>query len=271
MINRSNLPVIYEERKFADGFRASCEYYTQFYQAENSLHYHNCLELGYCLSGNGVQFIDGDVFSFTPNTVSIVQKSCIHDSHIIMPTPNETPSEWRYIFVDLDALNMTSPTRQSYISSDKNLVMLYEMMFSELETHPDGWQEQFSQLLLSFLRFSKRLEPARHIMHPSSAAERIASTLHLIALEYANDLTIEQLAQRSNMSVSYFRKVFSESVGMNPQQYIIHVRLSMAEHLLRTTNKSILEISQDVGFRSISSFNRLFLRAYGCSPRQFRR
>ena len=38
MINRSNLPVIYEERKFADGFRASCEYYTQFYQAENSLH-----------------------------------------------------------------------------------------------------------------------------------------------------------------------------------------------------------------------------------------
>ena len=73
------------------------------------------------------------------------------------------------------------------------------------------------------------------------------------------------------MSVSYFRKVFSESVGMNPQQYIIHVRLSMAEHLLRTTNKSILEISQDVGFRSISSFNRLFLRAYGCSPRQFRK
>lgn len=72
------------------------------------------------------------------------------------------------------------------------------------------------------------------------------------------------------MSVSYFRKAFYDNVGMGPQQYIIHVRLSMAEHLLRTTEKPILDIAGEVGFHSLSSFNRLFLRAYGCSPRVLR-
>lgn len=271
MLNRSNFPIIYEERKFASDFRVSCEYYTQLYQSENSLHHHNCLEIGRCLSGNGVQFIDGDVSSFIPNSVSIVQKGCIHDSHIIMFDPNETPSEWQYIFVDLDALHISSSLNRSFISSDKDLITLYAMMFSEVEAQPADWQEQFCLLLPAFLRFAERIEPCQLRKRPSAAADQIASILHYIALEYASDLTVEQLAQRCNMSVSYFRRVFSESVGMSPQQYMIHVRLSMAEHMLRTTSKSILEISQDVGFRSISSFNRLFLRTYGCSPREFRK
>jgi AraC-like DNA-binding protein len=57
---------------------------------------------------------------------------------------------------------------------------------------------------------------------------------------------------------------------MCPQQYLIHVRLSMAEHLLRTTHKQILAISEEVGFRTLSSFNRLFKKQYGYSPRALR-
>lgn len=271
MLNRSNLPILYEERHFQGEYRASCEYYTQIYQAENMLHYHNCLEIGRCVSGNGVQFIDGDVFSFTPNIVSIVQKGCIHDSHIIMFDPGETPSEWQYIFVDLDSLGIESPVTRSFITPNKDLLTLYNMMFAELENKPQDWQDQFRLLLLAFLRATQRIEPRSLQKKASAAAERIASILHHIAMEYASDLSVEQLAQQCNMSVSYFRKAFLESVGMGPQQYIIHVRLSMAEHLLRTTSKPILSIAEDMGFRSISSFNRLFLRTYGCSPREFRK
>ena len=147
MLNRSNLPILYEERHFPGEYRASCEYYTQVYQAENMLHYHNCLEIGRCVSGNGVQFIDGDVYSFTPNIVSVVQKDCIHDSHIIMFDPNETPSVWQYIFVDLDALGIPSSIHRNFITRDQNLLSLYDMMFAELEKHPNEWQEQFRLLL----------------------------------------------------------------------------------------------------------------------------
>lgn len=271
MLNRSTLPIVYEERHFPETFRASCEYYTQVYQAENLLHYHNCLEIGRCTKGNGVQFIDRDVYSFAPNTITIVQKGCIHDSHIVMFDPDEPPSEWQFIFVDLDALGIPSPNNRSFVTRNQNLLSLYDMMFAELETRPAEHQEQFQLLLCAFLRTVGRIEPKRPPKSTSSAADHIASILHYIAMECASDLSVEQLAKRCNMSVSYFRKVFHESTGMGPQQYIIHVRLSMAEHLLCTTNKPILLIAQDVGFKSISSFNRLFLRTYGCSPREFRK
>ena len=122
----------------------------------------------------------------------------------------------------------------------------------------------------AFLRVAQRKKPVLRPLRHTAMADQTYAILHIIAMEYANDLSVEQLANRCNMSVSYFRKAFCDNVGMGPQQYIIHVRLSMAEHLLRTTEKPILDIADEVGFHSLSSFNRLFLRAYGCSPRSLR-
>ena len=144
------------------------------------------------------------------------------------------------------------------------------LMFREPENRPEDRQAQLRLLLPAFLRVAQRKEPVLRPLRHTAMADRIFSILHIIATEYANDLTVEQLASRCNMSVSYFRKAFCDNAGMGPQQYIIHVRLSMAEHLLRTTEKPILDIADDVGFHSLSSFNRLFLRAYGCSPRSLR-
>lgn len=271
MLNRSNMPIEEEERHFDSDFRASCEYYTQNYRAVNLLHYHNCLELGRCFDGSGVQFMGGEVYSFNASSVSIVQKGCIHDSHIIMLDSGEKPSEWKYIFVDLDALGIPCTMDRSFVSGDKELLFLYDLLFNELEMHPAGWREQFCLLLPAFLRIAQRLEPNTRPMRHTALADQIAALLHWIALEYASDLSVEQLANHCNMSVSYFRKVFCENVGMGPQQYVLHVRLSMAKHLLLTTSKPILEISEEVGFHSVSSFNRQFLRAYKCSPRVLRR
>ena len=122
MLNRSNMPIEEEERHFDSDFRASCEYYTQNYRAVNLLHYHNCLELGRCFDGSGVQFMGGEVYSFNASSVSIVQKGCIHDSHIIMLDSGEKPSEWKYIFVDLDALGIPCTMDRSFVSGDKELL-----------------------------------------------------------------------------------------------------------------------------------------------------
>lgn len=270
MLNRSNFPIEEEDQAFPCDFRATCMYYTQHYKTINYLHYHNFLEIGHCFDGSGVQFIDGDVYSFNASSVSIVQKGCIHDSHIIMVDPNEKPSEWKYIFVDLEALGFPPVIGRSFISSDQKLLFLFELMFRELEDKPGEWQEQFRLLLPAFLRIAQRKESSRRSLHQTAMADRISSILHVIAMEYADDLSVEQLASRCNMSVSYFRKAFYANVGMSPRQYMIHVRLSMAEHLLRTTEKTILDIAGEVGFHSLSSLNRLFRRTYGCSPRALR-
>lgn len=270
MLDRSTFPIKEEDQEFSTDYRAACLYYTQHYKTVNYLHYHKCLEIGLCYEGSGVQFINGDVYSFNARSVSIIQKGCIHDSHIIMVDLNEKPSEWKYIFVDLEALGIPSVMNRSFITSDKELLFLYDLLFRELETKPEGWQDQFKLILPAFMRIATRKESVNRLFHLSDMPDQVASVLHVIAMEYASDLSVEKLATRCNMSVSYFRKIFCEKVGMGPQQYIIHVRLSMAEHLLRTTNMPILDIASEVGFRSLSSLNRLFLRTYGCPPRVFR-
>ena len=270
MLNRSCLPLALEDREFPDGFRASCQRYTQHYQHTHYLHYHSCLEIGLCLSGSGVEFIHEQIYPFSASSISIIQKGCIHDSHIIMPDPSNPPSQWKYIFVDLEALGVENRLTQSFNMYNKELTALFEMMFRELDEKPEGYEAMFRMLLPVFLAKVERLEPVPRPLKRSSMADEIASVINYIAQAYNTDLTVERLARECNMSVSYFRKVFRDNLGMCPQQYLIHVRLSMAEHLLRTTNKQILDISEEVGFHSLSSFNRLFQKAYGRSPRTFR-
>lgn len=54
-----------------------------------------------------------------------------------MVDPNEKPSEWKYIFVDLEALGFAPVIGRSFISTDQELLFLFDLMFRELENQPD--------------------------------------------------------------------------------------------------------------------------------------
>jgi len=259
-----------DEKRFAGDFPTNHIQYTQHYRQDAELHYHQCLEIGRCVEGSGVQFIDNEIYPFSSNTISVIQKECIHDSHIVMASLSEPPSRWKYIFVDLEKLNIASNQIGSFNTYDVELTRLFEMMFNELEDKQGGYQELFGYLLQAFLLKAKRLEPTLRPLRHNPIAGQIASAINYIAQTYHTDIAVEQLARACNLSTSYFRKVFRENLGISPQQYIIRVRMSMAEHLLCTTEKKILTISEEVGFKTLSSFNRLFKKAYGISPRSFR-
>ena len=83
--------------------------------------------------------------------------------------------------------------------------------------------------------------------------------------------TIEDLAAANNYSVNYFRKIFKKYTGMTPLDYIINFRLRVASTFLRTTNKSVLEIAEESGFPTLSSFNRYFKKKFGTTPSQWRK
>ena len=100
---------------------------------------------------------------------------------------------------------------------------------------------------------------------------QLLPALNLITQAYDRDLTVEKLAAQCGLSVSHFRRQFRRAMGSSPLEYLNDLRISVAHHLLRTTQLPVLAISEEVGFRSLSSFNRLFKRTYGMSPRQVRK
>lgn len=269
--NRFSEEIVLDCKQFPEDFRAKAEYYTQTYQKSNPLHYHNCLEIGMCVSGSGVEFIADNVHPFYSNSLTIIHQGCVHDSHIVLKGPQDATSEWVFIFADLAALGISFNCRKSTVLNESEMTQLFLLMFNELDQKPEGYQAVFLHLLRAFLLKFSRISSAENTPGECIPTnDQILFAINYIAQYYNQDITIGELAKCCNMSVSNFRKQFREVTGTSPLEYLNKLRISVAHHLLCTTEQPILAISEEVGFRSLSSFNRLFKRIYGFSPRQAR-
>jgi AraC-like DNA-binding protein len=84
------------------------------------------------------------------------------------------------------------------------------------------------------------------------------------------ELRLEQVAKFVGMSSYYFCKVFRRAAGVNFTDYLSRVRIERAKNLLLNPHLRISEIAYEVGFQSLTHFNRVFRRVLGQSPTQYR-
>ncbi|MCD7805853.1 MAG: AraC family transcriptional regulator, partial [Lachnospiraceae bacterium] len=99
----------------------------------------------------------------------------------------------------------------------------------------------------------------------------IAPALDYIFQNYMQQFTINDLAELCHMSDTHFRRTFREIMNTSPLDYLHNTRITRACTLLGSTQKSILEISEQVGYRTLSSFNRHFQQVMQTTPREYRR
>jgi len=95
------------------------------------------------------------------------------------------------------------------------------------------------------------------------------------AREYINkhkndELSLADVARAAGASVFHFCKVFHKSTGLKFTDYVARVRLEDARNRLLNPNLRVSEIAYDVGFQSLTQFNRTFKRVFGQSPSEFR-
>lgn len=82
--------------------------------------------------------------------------------------------------------------------------------------------------------------------------------------------SLRELSREIGYDYAYLSRVFSNSVKISYSDYINHYRINFACYLLKNTNNTITEISQECGFNSIRSFNRNFKKVTGVTPRYYR-
>ena len=98
----------------------------------------------------------------------------------------------------------------------------------------------------------------------------IKEALAFIENNYMKEITVEDIAESSGLNRSYFGKIFKDSVGKSPQEFLISYRMIKAAELLKLTRYSIAEIGNAVGYPNQLHFSRAFKSVYGVSPRNWR-
>ena len=91
--------------------------------------------------------------------------------------------------------------------------------------------------------------------------------LKYVENNYADKISIADIADVAGFSESHFMRYFKETMGTSFVDY----RLTMAARLLQSSDSSVLSISGEVGFESLSYFNRAFKKHYGMTPLQYRK
>lgn len=250
------------------------------------LHAHSLPELGYCYEGAGIFMIDNRMIPYQAGDVSLIDARQLH---LAQSLPNSC-SRWDWIYVDLPKL-FCRLTRQTALSNfhfcwraDFPGILpasRYPAISRRLRRIAVGMQEEhryrrektvaeFCLLMIDLQALfpSSPETPSRQIS--PELLERLSPALHYLNGHYHENFQVSDLARLCNLSETHFRRLFRRFTGASPLGYQRQLQLAGILAQLADRNRSIGEIAFGSGFNSLSSFNRLFKAAVGCSPREWR-
>jgi len=113
-------------------------------------------------------------------------------------------------------------------------------------------------------------EPKETLFLAVDGFHELENAVQLIHQHKFEKLSLDELAQSCHCSRSSFEKKFRRVFGTPPGQYLLNLRLSAAETMLRETDDSCAQIAEVCGFANQFIFSRLFSRRYGIPPRDYR-
>jgi AraC-like DNA-binding protein len=102
--------------------------------------------------------------------------------------------------------------------------------------------------------------PARHLVRARDLADA----------RYSEPLGVDDMARAAGLSRAHFSREFRAAFGESPHAYLLTRRLERAAALLRSTDRSVIDICLSVGLSSVGSFTTSFTRTYGMSPTAYR-
>ncbi|MGI9244928.1 MAG: helix-turn-helix domain-containing protein [Verrucomicrobiales bacterium] len=146
------------------------------------------------------------------------------------------------------------------VSLCKQTPVLSKEQYSGMITLLSAFGLQLATLMNRILLETRVVEP-----------EPVRKAKQYIMEQLDQRLTLETVASEVHVSTYYFCKIFKQSTGMTFTEYVNRQRIELAKRELLKPDRRITEVAYDVGYQSLSQFNRSFLKIVGESPSLFRK
>ncbi|MBR3893692.1 MAG: helix-turn-helix domain-containing protein [Clostridia bacterium] len=255
-----------------------------------SMHDHSFLELTYILRGKVEHTLDGQTSELKVGDYLIVDYGsrhsyravgaegfdnldCLFLPELLDPILKGTKSlrtvlEHYLIHFNLQAL-VQNPAHIVFHDDDGRIGKLLSLMQVEAQTREAGYTEMIRCYLIELLLLTmRRLDDAQS----AATGQDISAFLtKYVSEHYMEDIKLQELAARLNYSLPYISKRFKDDTGVSFVHYLQNYRVMQGCRLLSSSNRTLSEITEMVGYRDVKFFSALVKRMTGLSPSDFRR
>ena len=227
--------------------------------------FHSHMEVVYVLRGSIRMQIDGMARTLRPGQLSISFPYVVHsydsapeaDAIILLFSPACVPSREQQLI----GQRLNCP----YLEEAAPFLPLLQRMVTHYAAKREDLVLDYLSAFLGELLLVVRPEPTERT--DLSATQKV---LVFCAENYRQDIGVKDIAAQLHISESYVSKIFSRKLGCSLRSYLNALRVAQVKELLKYTDRKITDILYDCGFCNQSSFNQVFLKQTGLTPRAYR-
>lgn len=252
------------------------------------LHQHNDLEVNYLLSGKVGYLFRGGLFELPRERLVVFWGSTPHrivdvaDDPILMTA--QVPAAWMmdwdlpHAFIERFLagrfITERSPSRTALDA------MLMEGWARDFELPFGGPLDTFKTSMLEMRARMQRLAAAdledldltdTGSYSSSVSWKRVEQIAHFVAEHFRDPISVPDIAEGVGLKPTYVMHLFRDKCGVSVLEYLTSFRLAHAQHLLVTSNVTVLDIAMESGFGSLSRFYSVFKESCGVSPAKYRK
>ncbi len=248
---------------------------------QSILHAHPFSELFYVVDGKGTFLAEGSEFPVGKNDMVIINPHVQHTEKSLDTAPLD------YIVLGIEGLSfsfenivsaqdglciqMASGAEYKYNVQSANVFAYLNIMLEEISQKQDNYETVCQNLLEILLVCMLRNDHLSVVEEENSLLNReCAQIKNYLDANYAEDISLDTLAALTHMNKYYMAHAFTKYAGCSPISYLLEKRIQEAKSLLESTNYSVAQISNMLGFSSQSYFSQVFKKAAGRTPVQYR-
>ncbi len=186
---------------------------------------------------------------------------------------------WEYVWIEFDGLrirNMLSAAGltenapvYSARSNELRVLMRDELSYITENASASPFH-LIGHLFLFFDYLIRSSAPAKQESKSRLRDCYVHEAIDFIEHNYNKDITVEDIAGVCGLNRSYFGKIFKDTLGKSPQEFLLSFRMAKAAELLRLTQMPIGDIGAAVGYANPLHFSRAFKSVYGVSPKNWK-